>query len=204
MKIIVDIGSTHMGKYEYLMELLEVAESAGVDALKFQFFKDKPPNIEFPSQLVGPLMDKAKIEVFASVWDKQDMDFLKDHGCKSIKFAYSMRNELKLIERALKLFETVYVSGDVMTDFLPGVTRLYCIPEYPVIYHPSFNCLFDGRFHGYSDHTLGIVDTLSAFSSGAKIIEKHITLDHDDCLNVPDGKFALKPKELKAMVEAIK
>ncbi len=55
---------------------------------------------------------------------------------------------------------------------------------------------------GYSDHTLGIEVPIAAVAMGAKVIEKHYTLDKN--MEGPDHKASLEPKELKAMVEAIR
>ncbi len=55
---------------------------------------------------------------------------------------------------------------------------------------------------GYSDHTLGIEIPIAAVAMGAKIIEKHFTLDRD--MQGPDHKASLEPDELKAMVNAIR
>ena len=61
---------------------------------------------------------------------------------------------------------------------------------------------FKEHIIGYSDHTLGITCAIMAVSLGAKIIEKHFTLDKN--LNGPDHKASLEPFELKAMIKAIK
>ena len=55
---------------------------------------------------------------------------------------------------------------------------------------------------GYSDHTLGIEVAFAAVSLGAKIIEKHITLNRN--LNGPDHKASLEPKEFKNLVNGIR
>jgi len=55
---------------------------------------------------------------------------------------------------------------------------------------------------GYSDHTLGIEVPIAAVAMGAKVIEKHFTLDKN--LPGPDHKASLEPDELKAMVKAIR
>jgi N,N'-diacetyllegionaminate synthase len=55
---------------------------------------------------------------------------------------------------------------------------------------------------GYSDHTLGIEIPIAAVALGAKVIEKHFTLDKT--MMGPDHKASLEPKELKAMVQAIR
>lgn len=55
---------------------------------------------------------------------------------------------------------------------------------------------------GYSDHTLGIEVPIAAVALGAKVIEKHFTLDRN--LPGPDHRASLEPKELNLMVEAIR
>lgn len=55
---------------------------------------------------------------------------------------------------------------------------------------------------GYSDHTLGILVPIMAVAMGAKVLEKHFTLNKN--LPGPDHKASLNPKELKEMVEAIR
>ncbi|MBW2408633.1 MAG: N-acetylneuraminate synthase family protein [Deltaproteobacteria bacterium] len=55
---------------------------------------------------------------------------------------------------------------------------------------------------GYSDHTLGVAIPVAAVSLGARMIEKHFTLDKT--LPGPDHGFALAPGELKEMVESVR
>lgn len=55
---------------------------------------------------------------------------------------------------------------------------------------------------GYSDHTQGIEVPIAAVAMGAKVIEKHFTLDKS--LPGPDHKASLEPDELTAMVRAIR
>jgi N,N'-diacetyllegionaminate synthase len=55
---------------------------------------------------------------------------------------------------------------------------------------------------GYSDHTLGIEVDIAAVAMGAKVIEKHFTLDR--AMEGPDHKASLEPDELKVMVQGIR
>ncbi len=55
---------------------------------------------------------------------------------------------------------------------------------------------------GFSDHTLGIQIALAAVAMGAKVIEKHFTLDKN--MPGPDHKASLEPEELKTMVWGIR
>jgi N,N'-diacetyllegionaminate synthase len=55
---------------------------------------------------------------------------------------------------------------------------------------------------GYSDHTQGIEVSIAAVAMGARIIEKHFTLDRS--MEGPDHKASLEPDELRAMAQAIR
>ncbi len=55
---------------------------------------------------------------------------------------------------------------------------------------------------GYSDHTLGFEVDVAAVAMGAKVIEKHFTLDKT--MEGPDHKASLDPDEIKQMVQAIR
>jgi sialic acid synthase SpsE len=55
---------------------------------------------------------------------------------------------------------------------------------------------------GYSDHTPGSEIAVAAVALGARIIEKHFTLDRN--LAGPDHRASLEPQELGAMIQAIR
>ena len=55
---------------------------------------------------------------------------------------------------------------------------------------------------GYSDHTKGYEASMCAVSLGAKVIEKHITLNKK--MNGPDHKASLNPEEFIDFVEKIR
>jgi len=54
---------------------------------------------------------------------------------------------------------------------------------------------------GYSDHTDGTLVSVAAIAMGAKVVEKHFTLDRG--LPGPDHKASLEPKELELMIQQI-
>lgn len=88
------------------------------------------------------------------------------------------------------------------------LTLLHCNTEYPTpmsdVNLMAMNLLKE-EFEiniGYSDHTLGIEVPIAAVAMGAKVIEKHFTLDKR--MEGPDHKASLDPDELKAMVNAIR
>lgn len=88
------------------------------------------------------------------------------------------------------------------------ITLLHCNTEYPTPYADvnlkamgTLRTAF-GKEVGYSDHTLGIEVPIAAAALGAAVIEKHFTLDKQ--MEGPDHKASLEPKELAAMVAAIR
>lgn len=88
------------------------------------------------------------------------------------------------------------------------VTLLHCTSDYPArfedVHLRAMQTLAD-RFElpiGYSDHTLGIGVAIAAAACGARVIEKHVTLDR--AFPGPDHAASLEPAELTAMVSAIR
>ena len=88
------------------------------------------------------------------------------------------------------------------------ITLLHCNTQYPTPYQDvNLNAMtsikheFDIQV-GYSDHTSGIEVPIAAVALGAKVIEKHFTIDRN--LPGPDHKASLEPHELKAMANAIR
>ena len=55
---------------------------------------------------------------------------------------------------------------------------------------------------GYSDHTTGDHVAIAAVAMGARVIEKHFTIDRS--LPGPDHSFAIEPAELEQMVRSIR
>jgi N,N'-diacetyllegionaminate synthase len=88
------------------------------------------------------------------------------------------------------------------------ISLLHCNTEYPTPMQDvnlkamlTLKNIFDVEV-GYSDHTKGMEISIAAVALGAKIIEKHFTLDNT--LVGPDHKASLEPQELKALVSAIR
>ena len=92
--------------------------------------------------------------------------------------------------------------------FNKKVILLQCTSNYPIreneanlnvinAYKKEFDILV-----GYSDHSEGIGASPYAVSMGAKVIEKHFTLDKN--MVGPDHKASLEPRELKSFVKEIR
>lgn len=88
------------------------------------------------------------------------------------------------------------------------ITVLHCNTEYPTPFEDvNLKAMLTIKYAfkievGYSDHTLGIEIPIAAVGLGARVIEKHFTIDRN--LPGPDHKASLEPHELKQMVQAIR
>lgn len=91
---------------------------------------------------------------------------------------------------------------------LSEITVLHCNTQYPTPMEDVNLRAMDtlarefGVNTGYSDHTPGIEVSVAAVARGAKVIEKHFTLDKN--LPGPDHRASLDPSELKQMIQAIR
>lgn len=88
------------------------------------------------------------------------------------------------------------------------ITVLHCTTAYPTAMQDvnlrammTIQAAF-GLTTGYSDHTLGVEVAVAAVALGAKVIEKHFTLDRN--LPGPDHKASLEPGELAVLVRSIR
>jgi N,N'-diacetyllegionaminate synthase len=107
---------------------------------------------------------------------------------------------LEQIRQALTIFEE---TGN------PDLAVLHCVTQYPTP-PPEVNLgaleMIRSNFDvivGYSDHTEGFHFPLAAVALGAKIIEKHISMD----FNIPDAqdwKVSCGPEDLSLMVKQIR
>ncbi len=110
-------------------------------------------------------------------------------------------SELSEIRSALAV---LYENGLTKAD----ITLLHCNTQYPTpMEEVNLRAMVQlrellGLPVGYSDHTRGIEVPIAAVALGARVIEKHFTLDRR--LPGPDHQASLEPRELKAMVSAIR
>ncbi|WP_318484949.1 N-acetylneuraminate synthase [Photobacterium leiognathi] len=109
---------------------------------------------------------------------------------------------LSEVEHAISTLQDAGLSLDM-------ITVLHATTDYPTapedVNLRSMQTIanaFPGITVGYSDHTLGIEIPVAAVALGAKVIEKHFTLDKT--MSGPDHKASLEPQELADMVHAIR
>lgn len=212
VRIIGEVGSTHMGKVSYAKEAIDRALIAGFDAIKFQLFPNIPKFTECGNIWLDPekYLEIAEyaaenhMDCSASVFDEESFDFLIRTSPKFIKFAFSQKDKSGLIEECVLEEIEPIVSCDIMSvnAISPDATTLFCLPHYPVYFEINFDRIFP-RFDGFSDHSLGYEQTIKAIEAGAKVIEKHISLVKPDIL-CPDSFFALPSNEWGSFINALR
>lgn len=88
------------------------------------------------------------------------------------------------------------------------ITLLHCTTNYPCPYEEvNLNAMITlekafGLPVGYSDHTVGSEVPAAAVALGAKVIEKHFTLDRN--MEGPDHKASTEPREFADMIRQIR
>ncbi len=105
-------------------------------------------------------------------------------------------------------FREAYFSQQGRDSLAQKVMLLHCTTEYPApLEEVNLNAMNTMRQAfglpvGYSDHTEGITVSVAAAGMGARVIEKHFTLDRS--LPGPDHKASIEPEELVRMVSSIR
>ncbi len=119
-----------------------------------------------------------------------------------------INNSSLLIRPSIADFKNAYHSEYGQQLLQEKVTLLHCTTEYPAPPEDiNLNAMLTmrdafGLKVGYSDHSAGIIIPIGATTLGARVIEKHFTLDK--ALIGPDHKASLNPHELKSMVMAVR
>ena len=165
--------------------------------------------------------DKKEIMFLSTPFDYQSIDFLYDlvdiykiPSGEIINYPYlkhiAAKNKPLIMSTGMsnlgEIEEAINIIRSVNSE--AKISLLHCTTNYPTPYEEvnlkaiqTLAAAFKLPV-GYSDHTLGIEVPIAAVARGAKIIEKHFTLDKK--LPGPDHKASLEPSELKEMVKAIR
>jgi len=109
----------------------------------------------------------------------------------------------------LDLLDKLYRMWGEKTD-KQKLAFLHCVASYPVPNEQAnlgaittLRKRYPNITIGYSDHTLGIDAAVYAVAAGAKIIEKHFTLDKKYS-DFRDHQLSADPSELKKLIEKIR
>jgi len=225
--IIAEIGINHNGDVNIAKKLIDAAKFAGADIVKFQkrtiakvYTKEelKKPRIspwgttngeqklglEFETEEYGIIENYCKkvgIEWFASPWDLESIEFLKQF--KSInhqKVASAILTNHKMLRAMAKQTKHTFISTgmstmeeieraiDIFESFRCPYTLLHCNSAYPMdpkeanlnmitTLKNKFKMKKHFRAVGYSGHEVGLGISIAAVVKGATALERHITLD---------------------------
>lgn len=176
---------------------------------------------EVPENWINKLISyckKVDIGFLSTICDINGVEVLERLGVDAFKIASSEITDTPLIERAAQTNKSIIFScgGAYLSDIDKtlrlihsvgnhNVAMLHCLYTYPT---PLENCnlnfistlkyAYPNTIIGYSDHTKDPIKApITAVILGAKIIEKHFTLDKT--LPGADHSFSLNPNELKEM-----
>ena len=165
--------------------------------------------------------DRKKIIFFFTAGDFKSLNLVRKLKMPAIKISSGLMTNIPLVTKASKAGLPMIISTGMafkkeITDILKivkkynksGTALLKCTSLYPAP-DETINLLAIDNFIktfnvpiGYSDHSKDELPSLIAVSLGAKIIEKHFTLNKKQ--EGPDHKFSLEPKEFKNLVNSIR
>jgi N-acetylneuraminate synthase/N,N'-diacetyllegionaminate synthase len=221
MIVIAEIGINHNGSLDLAHELIRQAGIAGAEIAKFQFYdpyKIFGPDGSHPdaaalaqaltvqfgledARRLKAWCDDEGIEFMASVFDIERFEWMQELGVSRHKIASRAVHNEELCRRILDTGQDTFVSlgfwdRPAVPYTAPNAQYLYCVAKYPTDYCDlrlprSFQ---ESVYTGFSDHTIGIEAALVAVGRGARVIEKHFTLNKG--LPGPDHVCSATPEEL--------
>jgi N-acetylneuraminate synthase/N,N'-diacetyllegionaminate synthase len=221
MEIIAEIGQNHNGDMELARRLIAEAKAAGAEVAKFQVYSardlfPKEGNEWFDYncktelsradvEMLARACQDQGIEFMASVFDVERVAWLEAVGVRRYKIASRSVRDHALVEAVARTGKPVIVSLGMWNepefpklDVPGGVGYLYCISKYPTdLADLHFGAVDFDRYLGFSDHTIGVDAAMIALARGARIIEKHFTLDKQ--MYGPDHSGSMTPSELAVL-----
>jgi sialic acid synthase SpsE len=182
-------------RYEFnKKEWKEIVNYCGKNRITFFSTPQNPSDLDFLLEII----DLPIIKVGSD--DLTNLELLRYYGSKNkpmiISAGMAFMSEIEDAVTAIK--ETG--NNDLIV--------LHCVSSYPV--EPSeinlrkmltIKQAFDVII-GFSDHAEGAVASLAAVALGAKVIEKHFTLDRN--LAGPDHYFSANPREFTGLIKNIR
>ena len=219
--VIAEIGINHNGDIDIAKNLIDVAKLAGADAVKFQkrtiekvYSKEElekpresPWGTKTREQKIGlefgnkefdeinRYCKEKKIEWFASAWDLESNEFLRQYDLKYNKIASPMIKYLDLLREVASDNRYTYISTgmselkdidqavEIFNESNCPFELMHCMSTYPTNDEDAnLNCITTLRNRykckvGYSGHEVGLAVSYAAAALGVTSLERHITLD---------------------------
>ena len=155
---------------------------------------------------------------FASCWDIESVDFMEDMNVPCYKIASASLTDKDLLNYTKNTNKPIILSTGMSTeDEIEKATRiigedkliiLHCTSSYPCAID-ELNLSYIHKLKekykcpiGYSGHEVGLSTTLAAVAMGAKVVERHVTLDRS--LWGSDQSASIEPVGLNKLIRDIK
>ena len=221
-EIIAEIGQNHNGDMALAEDLIRAAKVAGANVAKFQVYDARalfPPKEQNPwfdyncaTELkkhdvfrLAELCSRIDIEFMASVFDLERIQWLEEAGVKRYKIASRSISDDVLISAVAATGKPMIVSlGAWARPGLPRIAApgrvdfLHCISKYPAPLQELRLAEVDfTKLSGFSDHSVGTSAACASFVLGARILEKHLTMDPS--AYGPDHACSMTPADLSAI-----
>jgi len=201
-------------KAEYQLQVTDKSES------QLDMLKKLELNFGVHQELMNHCR-KLGIEFLSTPYSIDDVDFLEKLGVNAYKIASGQIVEPPILTAVAQTGKPIYLStgmatlGEVdeavRTLHAAGNERLVllqCTTNYPsriedanLLAIPTMAAAF-GTAMGYSDHTQSDTACLVAIGLGARVIEKHLTLDKS--LPGPDHSSSAEPEKFARLVASIR
>jgi len=165
--------------------------------------------------------DKIGIQFASTADEEESLDFLISLGIPFIKIGSGEITNIPYLRiMGSKKLPVIISSGmstlaevdtalsELKNAGASDITLLHCTTNYPCpMADVNLNAMLTLKEAfkipvGYSDHTEGIEVPVAAVAMGAKVIEKHFTLDRN--MEGPDHLASTEPAEFKKMVDSIR
>jgi N-acetylneuraminate synthase len=162
---------------------------------------------------------KKEITIFSTPFDLTAVDLLEDLNTPAYKIASFEAIDIPLIKYVASTKKPMIISTGMTTideieeavnvaqqSGCDDLILLHCVSSYPAL-SENYNLRtiedMQERFKdvvvGLSDHTIDNTTAIASVALGARVIEKHITLDRNG--GGPDDSFSLEPSDLMELCE---
>ncbi len=157
------------------------------------------------------------VTMFSTAFDHRSVDFLAKLDMPAIKIASGDLRNTPLLRYAAELGKPMIVSTgggslidverayDTIVPINPQLAILQCTASYPAAFETldlgvigTFRARFPDVVIGYSGHDNGIAMALVAYVLGARIVEKHFTLNR--AMKGTDHAFSLEREGMRKLV----
>ncbi len=158
-----------------------------------------------------------KVDFFSTAFDIASADFLAALDVPAYKIASGDLKSVPLLQHVARFGRPMVVSTggaqiedvqrayDAIMPINPQLAILQCTAGYPAAFEEldlrvisTYRERFPGAVIGFSSHDNGIAMPVAAYMLGARIVEKHFTLNR--AMKGTDHAFSLEPAGLTKMV----